>query len=87
MSAIREEELNLVNGGMAEGQMLGGSKFNEGDLVMSKSQPEMGVGTVTGKKYFRGWHYYVSIGKGKMYVPENDLEPALLMQSQPQLQG
>ncbi len=83
MKEIKENELNTVNGGMGLGGdtagMLGGSKFNEGDMVMSKSQPDMGVGTVTGKKYCRGWHYYVQPVKGgKMYVPENDLEPALL---------
>ncbi len=32
MTAFREEELNMVNGGAAPGRMLGGSKFNEGDL-------------------------------------------------------
>ncbi len=78
MKNINEKELEKVNGGMIGGGTLGGSKFEEGQLVMSKSQPDMGVGTITGKKYSRGWHYYVTVGKGKMYVPESDLEPALL---------
>ncbi len=82
MNEIKEKELEDVNGGStpaANPGMLGGSKFNEGDKVMSVSQPDMGVGTVIGKKYFRGWHYYVKPAKGgKMYVPESDLQPALL---------
>ncbi|MCR5673713.1 MAG: hypothetical protein K6F87_08390 [Lachnospiraceae bacterium] len=78
MTAIKEKELYTVNGGAENAQMLGGPKFKEGDIVRSKSQKDMGAGTVTGKKYSRGWHYYVSIGKGKIYAPESDLERVLL---------
>ena len=37
MSTMREQELNTVNGGMMGGQTLGGSRFNEGDRVMSQA--------------------------------------------------
>ncbi len=81
MTNVREEELIIVNGGAFGGRTLGGSKFNEGDVVISKANPDFGVGTVTGKKYFRGWHYYVESAKGsKIYTIESDLEPVLFQQ-------
>jgi hypothetical protein len=78
MSTMREQELKKVNGGMMGGGTLGGSRFNEGDRVMSQANPDFGVGTVTGKKYSRGWHYYVENNGKKLYAPESDLQLALL---------
>ena len=46
MSAIREEELNMVNGGNAQRGLIGGAKFNAGDKVIVKSAPDGGIGTV-----------------------------------------
>ncbi len=81
MRTMIDEEMNMVNGGMIGGGTLGGSKFNEGDRVASLANPDFGIGTVTGKKYYRGWHYYVENDKGgKLYTPENDLQPVLFMQ-------
>ena len=77
------EELEKVVGGMGNGTM-GGSRYNVGDRVMSKSNPDFGVGTVTGVKYYRGWHYYVQMDNGgKMYVPQYDVVPVLLQNQQP----
>lgn len=79
MKSMIKEDMNMINGGMINGGMLGGSRFNEGDRVMSMSNSDFGVGTVTGKKYCRGWHYYVaSDNGGKLYAPENDLQLVLL---------
>ncbi len=75
MLAIREEELNRVNGGLALAfaGAFGGSKFNEGDRVISKTDPGFGVGTVVGKEYHRGWFYMVVMGGGLLYASEDDL--------------
>jgi hypothetical protein len=81
MKTMIKEDLNTINGGMTGEGTLGGSKFNEGDRVASLANPDFGIGTVTGKKYYRGWHYYVENDKGgKLYPPENDLQPVLFMQ-------
>ncbi len=81
MKTMIKEDLNTINGGMTGEGTLGGSKFNEGDRVISLANPDFGVGTVTGKKYFRGWHYYVESDKGgKLYAPEGDLQRVLLQQ-------
>ena len=78
MKKLNEKELTMANGGMNNGGMLGGARFNEGDKVTSKANPDFGVGTVTGMKYCRGWHYYVaSDNGGKLYAPESDLQPVL----------
>ena len=80
MSALREEELNMINGGNAEKGMLGGAKFNVGDKVISKLAPDGGVGTVEKSKYDKGWWYSVRMQGGLLYTPESDLEPALMVQ-------
>ncbi len=46
MTAIREEELNMINGGVAPAGLIGGAKFNVGDKVIVKSAPDGGIGTV-----------------------------------------
>lgn len=74
MLAIREEELNMVNGGTANNEMLGGPKFNEGDWVTSKSQSYLGVGLVYSRRYDEGWKYNVFIGGSLVEFPESDLE-------------
>ena len=81
MLALREEELNMINGGNAAKGMLGGAKFNVGDKVISKSAPDGGVGTVEKSKYDKGWWYSVRMQGGLLYTPESDLEPALMVQS------
>ena len=75
MSAIREEELNMVTGG-AKG-LLGGAKFNVGDKVISKSNPDGGVGTVIKSQYNKGWWYDVRMQGGTLNTPESDLEYAI----------
>ncbi len=77
MLAIREEELNMVNGGSILAGLIGGSQFNEGDWVMSKSQPDLGIGVVVGKEYHEGWYYLVAMDSGRLYAPESDLEYAI----------
>ena len=78
MLTMREEELNMVNGGTVFGtvfgEMLGGSKFNVGDRVISKSEPELGVGVVEEKNYDKGWHYSVAMAGGTLHTYEDDLE-------------
>ena len=74
MLAIREEELNTVNGGMAIGGLLGGSKFEIGDKVISKSEPDLGIGEVVTKEYNKGWFYGVVMSGGMLYTYEYDLE-------------
>ena len=59
MLTLREEELNMINGGNAAKGMLGGAKYNVGDKVISKSAPDGGVGTVEKSKYDKGWWYSV----------------------------
>ena len=81
MSALKEEELNMINGGNAEKGMLGGAKFNVGDKVISKSAPDGGVGTVEKSKYDKGWWYSGRMQGGLLYTPESDLEHALEVRS------
>ena len=75
MLAMREEVLNRVVGGAAGN--LGGPKFAVGQSVIVKPNPGMGIGTVAVQKYNEGWHYYIRINGGILYVPEQDLTPAL----------
>jgi len=77
MLAIREEELNMVNGGIGFAGLFGGPKFSEGDLVISKSEPVIGVGVVVGKEYNEGWHYALKLDRGMFYTTEDDLEYAI----------
>ena len=78
MSAIREEELNKVNGGTVFGtvfgEQLGGPKFNVGERVISKSEPELGVGVIEDRTYNKGWFYSVSMAGGTLHTFEDDLE-------------
>ncbi len=81
MLAIREEKMNMVNGGIGLAGLIdgliGGPKFQDGDWVMSKSQPDAGVGVVVGKEYHEGWYYLVAMEGGRLYAPESDLEYAI----------
>lgn len=77
MLTIREEELNMINGGSILEGLIGGPQFQEGDWVMSKSEPQGGIGVVVGKEYHEGWYYYVAMDYGKLYAPESDLEYAI----------
>ena len=74
MLAIREEELNLVNGGTANSEMLGGPKFSMGEWVVSKSQSYLGSGIVISSRYDEGWKYNLFIGGSLVEFPESDLE-------------
>ena len=89
MSTIREEELNMVNGGSAQRGLIGGAKFNvgdrvivksapDGDRVIVKSAPDGGIGTVVKSQNDKGWKYTVRIQGGTLTTFEGDLEPALL---------
>jgi len=82
MLAMREKELNMVNGGTVFGKLIsesiGGSKFNVGDSVISISDPDLGVGTVIEKQYNRGWWYNVAFGHGTLYTSEDDLESPIM---------
>ena len=82
MLEIREEELNMVNGGTVFGtvfgEFLGGSKFNIGDRVMSKSNPDLGVVIVVGKAYNEGWWYRVAIAGTIRSFKEDDLEDPIV---------
>ncbi len=78
MSAIREEELNMVNGGAAAKGLLGGAKFNVGDKVIVKSDPDGGIGTVIKSNYDKGWWYTVRIQGGVLTAPEKDLQYPLI---------
>ncbi len=78
MTAIREEELNMINGGVAPAGLIGGAKFNVGDKVIVKSAPDGGIGTVIKSQYNRGWWYAVRIQGGTLTAPESDLEKPLL---------
>ena len=75
MSAIREEEIKAVVGGTVEN--LGGRKFADGENVISRTNPSMGIGTVAGAQYHEGWRYFVKMNGGILFIPENDLVPAL----------
>ena len=78
MLATREEELSMVNGGTVFGtvfgEMIGGSKFNIGERVISKSEPDLGVGVIIDKNYDKGWHYNVAMAGGTLHTFEEDLE-------------
>ena len=74
MLTIREEELNMVNGGTVFGESFGEPKFKVGDRVISKSQPEYGVGIVLSRHYDEGWSYIVLSGGGLHGYSESDLE-------------
>ena len=77
MLAIREEELNMVNGGNALEELFSGPKFSVGDRVMSLSRPELGVGLVIDTKYDKGWIYSVEMYSGVIYATQEDLEFAI----------
>ena len=74
MLAMKEEELNMVNGGTVFGELLGGPKFNVGEKVISKSEPDLGVGVIVSRKYEKGWFYGVAMAGGTLYTYEDDLE-------------
>ena len=78
MLTIREEELNKVNGGTVFGETYGEPKFKVGDRVISKSQPEYGVGIVLSRHYSEGWSYIVLNGGGLRGYFESDLEFPIL---------
>lgn len=78
MLTMMEEELNMVNGGTVFGEMLGESKFSIGQRVISKSEPELGVGTVESKDYDKGWHYSVRMAGGMLHTFEDDLEEPIM---------
>ena len=78
MLTIREEELNKVNGGTVFGETYGEPKFKVGDRVISKSQPEYGVGIVFFGHYSEGWSYIVLIGGDFRGYFESDLEFPIL---------
>ena len=84
MLEIREEELNNVAGGFfwelsqaANKAGLYRPKFLVGERVMSKNDPEFGVGTVTGIDYKNGYFYTVVFEYGQLYAPEEELEFAV----------
>ncbi len=77
MSTIRENELNMVNGGATKG-LLGGAKFNVGDKVIVKSAPDAGIGTVIKSQYDKGWQYTIRIQGGVLTTSEYDLEAPLM---------
>ncbi len=77
MLAIRDEKLNMVVGGNGFAGLVGGPKFSEGDWVMSKSDPSLGVGVVVGKEYSRGWFYSVAMDGGMLFTSQDDLEFAI----------
>ena len=82
MLTIREEELNMVNGGMDLTQIaseigLYRPKFAIGERVMSISEPDLGVGTVTDISFHDGYFYTVMMNGGQLYTSENDLEFAV----------
>ena len=52
-------------------------KFNVGDKVISKSNPDGGVGTVIKSQYNKGWWYDVRMQGGTLNTPESDLEYAI----------
>ena len=87
MLELREEELNMVNGGVGISEIANAvglatglirPKFKDGDRVISKSSPDLGVGTVVDEEYHEGWFYYVITDGGRLYTSEDDLEFALL---------
>ena len=84
MLAMREEELNKVTGGIfwelskiANKTGLYRPKFDMGEKVMSKNDPEFGVGQVTGIDYKDGYFYTVVFKYGQLYAPEEELEFAV----------
>ena len=86
MLTIREEELNMVSGGtvfgtvfgelsqLANGTGLYRPKFAIGERVMSKSEPDLGVGTVTDIHFQNGYFYTVMMSGGQLYAAEDELE-------------
>ena len=74
MSEIREEKLNIINGGVAAKGLIGGAKFNIGDKVIVKSAPEGGIGTVIKSQYDKGWQYTVRLQGGVLSTYENGLQ-------------
>ena len=74
MLAIREEELNMVNGGNALEVLISDSKFNVGQPVIFRGQEDYGVGVVLSKSYKKGWHYHVAFDNVMVYAREEDLE-------------
>ena len=84
MLTIREEELNKVAGGFIWGlsQLVDNTglyrpKFAIGERVMSISEPDLGVGTVTDISFHDGYFYTVMMNGGQLYTSENDLEFAV----------
>ena len=78
MLTLREEELNMVNGGFAIGSDICGPMFSIGDRVISKSEPDLGVGVVVSRKYDKGWFYGVAMTGGMLYTYEDDLESPIM---------
>ena len=82
MLAMREKELNMVNGGTVFGtvfgELFGGPKFSVGDRVISISDPDMGVGVVSGMDYNEGWFYSVATDRGMYHTSEADLESPIM---------
>ena len=78
MLAIREEELSMVNGGAVFSEAFGESRFNVGDRVISRSEPDYGIGIVVLKCYNEGWIYTVMNGGGIRRYVESDLESPIL---------
>ena len=83
MLAIREEELNMVNGGVdlmqiARATGLYRPKFAIGDRVMCKELPEIGVGEVIDINFHDGYTYTVKMGQGRLYAAEKELEFAIM---------
>ena len=77
MLEIREEEMNMVNGGSILEGLIGAPKYNYGEWVVSKSLPAMGVGTIVGRMYLLGWNYTVQAGDNTYTASEDDLEYAI----------
>ena len=82
MLAMREKELNMVNGGTVFGTVFGkvpfGPRFRVGESVISKSEPELGVGVINGLEYREGWYYSVAMAGGTLHTFEDDLESPIM---------
>ena len=82
MKKIQEEELNMVNGGTVFGEpfdeSFGEPKFKVGDRVISKSEPDYGIGIIVSTDSNKGWVYTVKNGGGIRRYRESDLAYPIL---------
>ena len=75
MLAIKEEELNMVNGGTLFGD-IPEAKFHVGDRVRVTTEPPTKVGVVTNVSYNYGessWYYGVRMDDNEVFLAPEEV--------------